>query len=284
MLDSTSREGFPGWHARIPASQRKRGNVVFLHGAFGDHTVFGNYAATFAAAGWEGFAFSRRGRHGVPPEDARGVTFDEYLEDSRRIVDSLGEPPVLVGHSLGGLLAQKLAEEGRARAIVLVASAPPSMLTAQAVALPTFAPRLPRIMAGLPFDVPAGACRKLALNCVPDETDRERIHGTLNRESGIVYRQMMLGRIRVDASKVRCPVLVVGGDRDRIISLGLLRGTARHYGVDANVYEGHGHWLPEEPGWDAIAARMLRWLEDPKVVASAPASPSARPAPSAPLT
>ena len=75
---------------------------------------------------------------------------------------------MLIGHSLGALIAQRLAEQGRARAIVLIAPAPPAMLTAQAVALPHFLPQMPRILAGRPFVVGPAACSTLALNRMPE--------------------------------------------------------------------------------------------------------------------
>jgi alpha-beta hydrolase superfamily lysophospholipase len=66
--------------------------------------------------------------------------------------------------------------------------------------------------------------------------------------------------VRVDASKVRVPVFVAGASDDRIISSRLARRTARHYGVEPHLYEGHGHWLLEEPGWERIADDVLAWL------------------------
>jgi pimeloyl-ACP methyl ester carboxylesterase len=76
-----------------------------------------------------------------------------------RSSDAVGERPILVGHSLGGLVAQRVAELGRARAIALLAPAPPGVLTAQAIALPRFAPNVPRIMTGRPFIVGNDAWR-----------------------------------------------------------------------------------------------------------------------------
>jgi alpha-beta hydrolase superfamily lysophospholipase len=71
---------------------------------------------------------------------------------------------------------------------------------------------------------------------------------------------MMLGTIRVKAAKVQAPVFVGGGTEDHIISTRLLRKTARHYGVDAHVYEGRGHWLLEEPGWEQVADDVLGFV------------------------
>ena len=135
------------------------------------------------------------------------------------------------------------------------------MLTAQAVALPRFAPQLPRIMTGRPFIVGNDACSVLALNRVP-EADRPGIHAHLTHESGAVYRSMMLGRVRIDAAKVDVPVFVASGPDDRIVSPRLARRTARHYGTAARSYAGRAHWLVQEPGWEEIADDVLGWLED----------------------
>lgn len=258
MIESTTLAGFPGLSAK--ASGASRGTAVFLHGAFGDHTAFGPFMERFARAGWDGFAFSRRGRHGVGARGAAGVTMNDYLDDTRAVLDALARPVVLVGHSLGGLLAQVLAAEGRARAQVLVASAPPGMLTAQPIALPHFAPKLLRIFTGRDFMVSEKAVEVLALNAMPDASERKRILATFVPESGLVYRAMMMGSVRVDATKVTCPTLVVAGGDDRIISGALSRKTAKHYGAPLVTHAGHAHWILEEPGADRIADEIVEWL------------------------
>jgi pimeloyl-ACP methyl ester carboxylesterase len=70
----------------------------------------------------------------------------------------------------------------------------------------------------------------------------------------------MFGTVRVKAAKVRVPVFVAGGTQDRIVSASLIRKTARHYGVQPHLYDGHGHWLIQEPGWQAVAGDILGWL------------------------
>ncbi len=254
--------GFPALSRRPSSGRRGAAPVLFLHGAFADEHCFAGWVERFAAAGYEACAPARRGRHGVGPADAAGLTFDDYLADTNRVIDELGQTPIIVGHSLGGLLAQRLAEQGRARAIALIASAPPGMLTAQAVALPRFAPKMGRIIAGRPFVVGNNACSVLALNAVP-EHERPAIHAHLTPESGRVYRSLLLGSVRIDAAKVTVPVFVAGGDRDRIISERLVAKTARHYRVAPDIYPGHGHWLLQEPGWETLADDILAWLDDP---------------------
>ena len=176
------------------------------------------------------------------------------------VLDTLEDQAVLVGHSLGALIAQRLAEQGRARAIVLIAPAPPAMLTAQAVALPHFLPQMPRILTGRPFVVGPAACSTLALNKMP-EAERPAVHAHLTHESGRVYRDLMFGSVKVDATRVQVPVYVAGGTEDRIISAGLTKKTARHYGVQPRIHEGRGHWIIGEPGWEALVDDVVSWLD-----------------------
>ncbi|MGN0076298.1 MAG: alpha/beta hydrolase, partial [Parafannyhessea sp.] len=64
------------------------------------------------------------------------------------------------------------------------------------------------------------------------------------------------------ATRVTAPVLVIGGTEDRIVSAGLVRKTARHYGVEARLYDGRGHWIIGEPGWEDLVAEVHAWLAD----------------------
>ena len=257
QVRQTKRAGFPTLEAAPVAAGRP--TVVLLHGAFADQDCFRGWVERLADAGHPAIAPARRGRVGVGPDKAAGLTFADYLSDTIAVLDTIDEPAVLVGHSLGALLAQRLAEQGRARAIVLIAPAPPAMLTAQAVALPHFLPQLPRIMTGRSFLMGAGSCSTLALNKLPED-QRAAVHAHLTHESGKVYRELMSGAVKVDARKVRVPVYVAGGTEDRIISTALTTKTARHYGVQPRIHEGRGHWIIGEPGWESLVDDVTTWL------------------------
>ncbi len=120
-----------------------------------------------SGAGFRGVAVSRRGRHGLGPADAKGLRVADYVEDTIAAIEALEEAPILVGHSLGGLVAQKVAEAGRCAGLVLLAPAPAAMLTAQLGALPAYLPLMPKILAGASFVPHCGACDRIALNRVP---------------------------------------------------------------------------------------------------------------------
>jgi pimeloyl-ACP methyl ester carboxylesterase len=271
-LASIRIAGFPALESK---GRDDRPPLLFVHGAFVLHETWANWMGALARAGWRGVAPSRRGRHGVGPDRCGGLTTADYVEDTLRVVEALGERPIVIGHSLGGLIAQKVAELDRCRAAVLLASAPPAILPAQPIAIPALAPMLPRILLGQPLRPSCQTCETIVLNKIP-VAERTRIHDALVHESGKVYREMIFGTFRIDAGKARCPLLIVGGREDRIVSPSVTRGIADRYHTPAKIYEGHGHWLIEEPGWERVAADVADWLAQTIEAADAPASSSAR--------
>jgi pimeloyl-ACP methyl ester carboxylesterase len=260
--------GFP---AIATDGRRDRPLVLMLHGAFCTHEVFRPWVRCFAENGYRAVSVARRGRLGVGPINAEGLQFGDYLDDSRQVIEALGEKPVLVGHSLGGLLAQKLAEEGRCAAAVLVAPVPTQSLMAALHTFTPLAPLLPYIIMGKPMARPE-TCERIALNRVMCPRERQRILEGLVHESGAVFREMMLGRVRVDASKVRCPVRVIAARDDLVIPPRLAQITARRYGAELLMYENNGHWLVGEPGADEIASGIVQWLEGKLQEGALPAS------------
>jgi pimeloyl-ACP methyl ester carboxylesterase len=256
--------GFP---AIRTAGAADRPLLLFIHGAFASHEPFANWMQMLGRDGWRCVAAGRRNQLGRGPEGVNDVTINDYVADTLRVIEALDETPVVIGHSLGGLIAQKIAELGKCSAAVLVAPAPSGMLTAQLAAIPALLPMVPNILRGRPLLPNCATCEAIVLNRIP-QPERARIHGALVHESGKVYREMIFGTFRVDGQKVRCPVLVIGGSDDRIISVALLRATAKYYGAPLKLYEGRGHWLLEEPGWDKIAGDIGAWLRATVAVAA----------------
>lgn len=259
--------------AGFPAIESGRGTgrppLLLLHGAFCTHACFRAWVRLFAQRGWHAVSASRRGRLGVPPPQAAGVDMAQYLDDARRQVDALGGAPALIGFSAGGLIAQKLAEENRCTAAVLLASPPPWRITPSLHSIPSLLPHLADILLGRPIRPSFHTAVRSLLNRVP-QADRSRIFSALVPESGIAFRQIMQGAVRVDAGRVRCPLRVIAADEDRVATPEMTRRVADHYGASWRLFEGHGHWLIEEPGWESIATDAAEWLED--VVARAPAA------------
>jgi pimeloyl-ACP methyl ester carboxylesterase len=252
--------GLPGAFAPAEGSRRES-PLLFLHCIMGHHRQFDGYLRFFSGRGFDSYAFSRRGRHGIPPEDARGLRIRDYLEDTVEVINALDRQPVVIGHSLGALLAQKAAEAGRCRAIVLIAPTAPRGVAVRppASALPFYASAAPSILTGRSKIPPYEVVARVGLRCLPED-QRRKVYAEFVPESGLVLRELALGT-PVDASKVRCPVLVVSGGEDGVCSPRVARAVARHYRADLREYPDSDHWMIEDPEWPIIAGDIVQWIE-----------------------
>ena len=253
--------------------------IMFVHGMLGGAWYFDWYQRFFAERGFPNAAINLRGHHGSRPvPDIGCVPLSEYVADATEAAELLrerhGSPPVVVGHSMGGLIAQKMAEAGVVSAAVLLCAAPPRGISLTTpLLLRKQLKYLPRLLFSRPLSGTLEENIALTLNRVPRE-ECEALHARFVPESGRAGREISFGRISVDERKVRCPVLSVSAGDDRFVVPRVGRALARKYGADYLEFAGHGHFILREPGWEEPAARIAEWIESAVPVSS---SPTARP-------
>jgi pimeloyl-ACP methyl ester carboxylesterase len=245
--------------------------IVLLHGANEGAWVFDRFRKVFEGAGFTCHAPDLMG-HGTKDADAAktliGVGIHDYLAGLEAFLDSVPPKPVLLGHSMGAILAQLLAARGLASALILVAPAPRS-----GILPPTEAEKqLAQDLMGLgPFwksviNPDFDLAKVYTLNRVP-EAEQRGVFDRFGPESGLAFFQMffwMFDRTSatlVDTAAVRCPVLCVAGADDALISPATARATGDAYS-GATFWElaGHGHMLVLEPGAEDIARRIADWI------------------------
>jgi pimeloyl-ACP methyl ester carboxylesterase len=247
-----------------------------IHGAFCGGWAFDDFRQPFEARGYAVTAPTLRHHDsGRDPPPALGKTsLLDYAADLERLIRGLPETPVLIGHSMGGLLAQMLAARGLASACVLLApSAPWGVLPSTLFEVASAHTLL------LTGDYFAGAivpnsriARANALDKL--DTDKRRaIYARFVPESGLATFEVMQwaldmrGASRVRARDVTCPVLCVVGSDDRINPPSTVARIAARYQGRAlfEQFDGFSHWLIGEEGWERIAARALSWLDSMSV-------------------
>lgn len=244
-----------------PSGPAKPWPVLFVHGMWGGSWYLRNYLYAAAQAGWDAWAVNLRGHGGSRPVAALGrVGALDYVQDVRDCLAQLGEA-VVVGHSMGGLIAQKVIEGGGVRAAVFLTSAAPRGVFA--LRWPVLS-RMPRYMsamlAGRSFAVTRDDADALLFNRLPPE-QREWAYPQLVPESGRAARELALGLIRVDASALRCPLLVMGAEHDAITPPAVQRKIAARYGAEYTEAAGHAHMLMLEEGWAQPFQEILSWLD-----------------------
>lgn len=246
---------------RVTPERATHDPVLFVHGYFADATVFSEWLPHFAARGTPAFAVNLRGRGGSRPGTNLGrASIEDFVEDASSVARHLGCPAV-VGHSMGGLIAQRLAERGDVRAAVLLTPAPPRGITILSLRLAIKQLKyLSAIFTSGLVHPDREDLRDIVFNRVP-ETDQQTWLERMIPDSGRAARDMSITGVPVDAARVRCPVLAFTAEEDRFVPKGIVERIARRYGAPLRVMSGHAHMLPVEPGWQVIADTVAEWLE-----------------------
>lgn len=247
--------------------------LFMIHGMWGGPWMWDNFRRHFEARGYRCVVPTLRHHDMDPrgtPDPRLGTTsLLDYAEDLEREIRALETQPVLMGHSMGGLLAQILASRGLARALVLQTPAPPAgILALRPSVIRSF--RSAHTRWGFwrrpmrqTFDE---AVYSMLFRLEPEE--QRYAYERFVYESGRAACEIGYwfldprGAARVDASRVTCPVLVVGAAEDRITPVAVVRKVARKYGSLATYREfpGHAHWIMGEPRWQEIAQYEADWL------------------------
>jgi pimeloyl-ACP methyl ester carboxylesterase len=100
----------------------KKPPLLFVHGAYTGSWMWSKYIPHFVQGGWKCYVMNLRGHYKSRSVDFTKVSFENYLEDIRQVISECGEPPIIIGFSLGGILCQKLAETEKFAGLILIDS------------------------------------------------------------------------------------------------------------------------------------------------------------------
>lgn len=235
--------------------------VLLLHGIFGRPSLMAPWTRFLGQAGYTCHVPALPGRDPTDDSALARTGVAAMVDVAVKAYDAIGEPAIVIGHSMGGLLAQKVAAARDPLAVVLLASVPPSVLWPQLRVLPAFVPLIPIVLAGRPFLPSPTVMRKVPLSTLPsDEQDRLIPH--LVRDSGRTLRELLVGAptVRVAAADVTCPVLSVSGGEDRNVAPWMSRRIASRYRAEHQVHPGLPHWIIAESALHQVATPVLEWL------------------------
>jgi pimeloyl-ACP methyl ester carboxylesterase len=199
----------------------------------------------------------------------------DYAADIAAICAEQPEPPILLGHSMGGLVAQLAAKRAPVEALVLLAPSPPWGVAGSSIeeAVTAFGVQMMGSFSSGALEPDRSLMRLYSLDRMP-EAERETIIAKLGRESGLAVRETLnwwldpFMTTSVGAGAITAPTLVISGERDVVHSSTTARATAQRIGGDFKVMPGMSHWLVGEPGWDSVADLAINWLtEDARAAA-----------------
>jgi alpha-beta hydrolase superfamily lysophospholipase len=256
--------------------------VVFIHGLWLHSTSWQPWAELFRSAGYDPILPEWPG---VPdtvaearahPETQAGIGIDQVIDSHARLVESMPEPPVLIGHSFGGLVVLSLLDRGVGRAGVAIDPAqirgvvrtPPAQLASAFPVLRNPANRKRAI------SLTADQFRSSFGNALPEE-EAARLHEqwTIPAPGRPLFQAALANAIprsraatAVDTHKAdRAPLLIISGGADRTVPDSVTRAAYKMYGKSAAVTEyrafpDRGHSLTVDSGWREVAQASLDWL------------------------
>jgi non-heme chloroperoxidase len=255
--------------------------VVFVHGLWLHADSWGPWVDLFRergyapiAPGWPGDADTVEETRSQPDRVA-GYGIDAVVQHYAGVMATLDAKPIVIGHSFGGLIVQRLLGQDLAAAAVAIDPAPIKGI----VFLPPSALRV----ASVALRNPANKKRAVSVtreqfrygfgNALPAEEsdalyERWAIPSPGKPLFEAAFANLMPGSpAKVDTKNAtRGPLLLTAGGKDHTVPPAIVKATLKRYGKSAAVTEleefpDRGHSLTIDSGWRGVADRMLAWLE-----------------------
>jgi 3-oxoadipate enol-lactonase len=239
--------------------------VVFLHGIGGNARIWTPQIASFAAAGFRPVALDLLGYGSREPVDR--LDFDMLAADVEAEVARLGlDRPIVVGHSMGGMVAQTLLRRGPRtwRAAVLSCTSPAFGDPTGEFQKKFVADRLAPLDAGRTMAELAPAMVAAVSGPAPDPAGRKLAIETIATTSERSYRAAVHCLVgfdeRANLADIGVPVLCLAGEHDRLAPPAMMERTAaRIPGARYVCLKGVGH-LPNIEAPQAFDAAILDFL------------------------
>ena len=250
-------------------------SVVFIHGMFMTPLCWEHWIEHFQERGYSCTAPAWPGRDkpvaalraNHPDPELGKLTLAEVVEHCANHIKALPEKPILIGHSMGGLVVQLLLQRGIAAAGVAIDPAPPfSVFTAKWSFLKSNWPMInPLVSQFQPHLMSFEAFQYAFVNTLPIAEQRAAYDRYVVPESRRVPRQSLTGVARIDSAKQHPPLLLTAGSDDHIIPASLNKSNFSKYRNSSSVtdykeFSGRVHFVIGQKGWEEVADYILRWL------------------------
>lgn len=249
-----------------PSGRARPTPLLFVHGAYVSAWCWEeHFLPWFAARGWTSYAVSLSG-HGRSRqrEHLDSYSIDNYVRDLDEVIAKLPAAPVLIGHSMGGLVVQKYLEQYNVPATVLMSSVPPQGLMGSAYGLmlkkPMLLSDLNRIM--MSEDVDISSLREALFHQPVSESDLRRYYRLSQPESHRAIWDMTLFNLPQPGRMYQPPMLILGAEHDMLIPPDQVHMTAMTYDGEAEIFPDMGHGMMLERDWEQVAERIAGWLEE----------------------
>lgn len=248
--------------------------IVFVHGMFMTPKSWEGWSRFFAARGHRCHAPAWPFHDGDPaalraaaPAGLGKLTLGEVVASVAKTIEALPEKPVVIGHSMGGLVAQRLVAQGLVKAGVCVDSAAPKGVMALSWSfLKSNLPVVNPFAGDAPFVMSPEHFQYTFCNTVSLDEARAVHEAFVVPESRNVARSSSGADGAVDFSRPHAPLLFIAGELDHIIPAALNKKNHAAYRdaasrCDYREFPGRTHFICGQQGWEEVATFAAEWIE-----------------------
>ena len=255
---------------RTAAQNQRTTPLLFVHGMMhGAWCWEEHFLDYFAGHGFGSYAINLRG-HGKSEgrDKLRWVRIADFVEDIENAVRHLPNPPILIGHSMGGFVIQKYLEDHTAPGAVLLSSPPPRGLIGTTLKVARRRPlafaKVNSMLSLLPLIATPQLAREAFFSADVPEEQLRAYWALMQDESYMAFVDMVISDLP-RPPKAKTPLLVLGVARDNMLARADIDATARAYDADSEIIPDVAHDSMLETRWQAVADRILAWLDKRKL-------------------
>ena len=239
----------------------KKPSLLLLHGMGLGAWIWERDQSSFAAAGYSSWAIDLPG-HGK--NAGENPSFIDVVRVVREAVEALDGPVVIVGHSVGGLVAQRLASEVELEAIVMLCPTPPREvpLVPTKYLIKVSLGALPSLLLGKRVSFSNSVYEGAGLSSLPQSVGAQ-VLGKIMSWPNTLSRELAFSRPSVQPANI--PVLSCFGGLDTIIPLRSSRLIGEYHNCAITWrFDDVGHFPTLEPAGERVTAAVIEWLERPR--------------------
>lgn len=254
--------------------------IIFIHGAWVTARCWDKFIEFFEGAGYDCIApnwpYNERSLAELresPDPRLTTIGVAEIVDHYAKIITELDQPPIIIGHSFGGLFTQMLLDQGLGMAGVAINSAPPKGILATPAAIRG---NLAPLMTWMGWQKVLTMSRKTFTNLfgngIPTAEQDKAYNAQIVPTPGRVFFQAATAPFHNTLAvnfknKNRAPLLLIAGSIDKTVPAELNRANYKKYGGESSEittfkeFPNQSHTIILEPGWEEVATYALNWLE-----------------------